>query len=190
MYPKDNIPLPLLFNPLKHHLCFIKDYISDNLKDKTIGDHQAITKDLKHLGGSLMDIYSGPLSLNDIFEEILEYLNANNFTGKESYSKWTGKDPKDFKSIRLSDDSQWILKFFNNEQRYIHLFPARYSPHSFRVKANTLKSAILYIICIGKDFVTEDDLNTARAVSGLSPVKEVFDAEAITEMIEILRAPV
>jgi hypothetical protein len=81
-----------------------------------------------------------------------------------------------------------VLKYFDNKLRYVHSFPARYSPHSFRIKANTLKSAILYIIYVGKDYVTEDGLNFARAESGLSPVKDLFDAEAITEMIEILRA--
>jgi hypothetical protein len=35
--------------------------------------------------------------------------------------------------------------------------------------------------------VTEEDLNSARALIGLSPIKEVADTEAITEMIEILR---
>jgi hypothetical protein len=88
----------------------------------------------------------------------------------------------------LSDSSQWTLKYHNSESRHVHIFPARSSPHSFRVKANTLKSAVLYIILIGKDYVTEDDLNTARALAGLSPVKEVSDAEAVTEMIEILRS--
>jgi hypothetical protein len=43
------------------------------------------------------------------------------------------------------------------------------------------------MILIGKDYVTEDDLNTTRALAGLSPVKEVADAEAVMEMIEILR---
>jgi hypothetical protein len=50
-----------------------------------------------------------------------------------------------------------------------------------------LKSAVLYIIIFGKDFISDDDLNAARALAGLSPVKEIADAEAVTEMIEILR---
>jgi hypothetical protein len=75
----------------------------------------------------------------------------------------------------------------DNEQRFVHFFPARFSPHSFRIKANTLKSAILYQIFIGKDFVSEEDLNTARAIASLSPVKDIFDTEAISEMIEMLR---
>ncbi|MEI6050932.1 MAG: hypothetical protein WCS03_18740 [Bacteroidota bacterium] len=36
-------------------------------------------------------------------------------------------------------------------------------------------------------YVTEDDLNRARALIRLSPVREVTDTEAIMEMIEILR---
>lgn len=94
---------------------------------------------------------------------------------------------KDFRIVSLSDSSQWTLKYHNNEICYVHLFPARSSPHSFRVKSNTLKSALLYYILIGKDFITGDDLNKARALLGLSPVKNTVDTEAITEMIEILR---
>jgi hypothetical protein len=72
--------------------------------------------------------------------------------------------------------------------RFVHIFPARLSPHTFRVKSNTIKSAILYLILIGKDYVTEEDLNKARALTGLSPVKEVEDTEAVIEMIEVLRS--
>ncbi len=79
------------------------------------------------------------------------------------------------------------MKFHDNENRFVHIFPARLSPRTFRVKANTLKSAMLYMILVGKDYVSEHELNNARALAGLSPVKEVADAEAVTEMIEILR---
>lgn len=183
----DHIPLPILFNPLKHHLGFIKDYIDENLESKEHSDNQTLIKDLKHLGGSLMDIYSGVLSPDIVIDEIMRFLNANHLIEKDPYINWAGKDPKELKTIELSDASKWVLKYSENEVRFVHSFPARFSPHSFRVKANTLKSAILYIICIGKDYVNEEDLNLARAVAGLSPVKNVIDTEAITEMIEILR---
>jgi hypothetical protein len=71
--------------------------------------------------------------------------------------------------------------------RFVHIFPARNSPQSFRIKANTLKSAILFNIISGKDFITSDEINTIRTILNLSPIKESADAEAITEMIEILR---
>lgn len=187
MIYKSHIPLPILFNPLKHHLSFIREYISGNQKSEGQTDNLTIIRDLKHLGGSLMDIYSGSLSPVEVIEEIMKFLKTNNLTKKDLFSVWTGKNPKDFKTIKLSDGSEWVLKYFNDEMRYVHPFPARFSPHSLRVKANTLKSAILYLIFKDKDFVTAEDLNSARAFSGLSPIKDVFDTEAITEMIEILR---
>jgi hypothetical protein len=92
-----------------------------------------------------------------------------------------------FRIISLSDRSQWTLKFHDNPQRFVHIFPARNSQHTFRVKANTLKSALIYLIIIGKDLVTGDDLNNVRSLLGLSPVNDTLDTEAILEMIEILR---
>jgi hypothetical protein len=188
MFSVDQIPLPFLCNPLKHHLGFIKEYIDDKLKAGRESDKLSIIKDLKHIGGSLMDVYSGSLKTEHIIKEISGFLNVNRLTDRERFLKWAGNNPKDYKTITLSDDSQWILKYYNNEQRYVHPFPSRYSSHTFRIKANTLKSAILYVLFIGKDYITEEDLNLARAIAGLSPVKEVVDAEAITEMIEMLRA--
>jgi len=184
---EDHIPLPYLFNPLKHHLSFIKEFILTNQTSRNVPPEQSAVRSIKHLGGSVMDVYTGKLTATEIFKETTDLLKRNNIIDKDSFSVWVGKDINDFRVIELHDKSLWTIKYHNNETRYIHLFPARYSPHSFRVKANTLKSAILYIIYIGKDFVSEDDLNIARAVIGLSPVKDVVDSEAITEMIEILR---
>ena len=104
-----------------------------------------------------------------------------------SFSGWTGTKMKDFRMISLSDGSQWTLKYHDNRLRFVHIFPARESQHTFRVKSNTLKSALLYCILVGKDFITGDDLNRVRPMLGLSPIKDPIDAEAITEMIEILR---
>jgi len=188
MFTDTQVPPPILFNPLKHHLGFIRKYINDNTKVEKQPDNSSIEKDLRHLGNSLMDIYCGPLTQSTVIEEIMIFLKANNLIGKDTFYKWIGKYPKDFKTIKLSDDSEWILKHFNNELRYVHPFPARSSLHSIRVKANTIKSAILFLIFKDKDFITENDLNGARAVCGLSPVRDVFEAEAITELIEIIRA--
>jgi hypothetical protein len=187
MSPMNRIPPPLLFNTLKHHLGFIKKFINDNIDYGKMADNFSIIKELQHLGGSVMDVYSGTLTPHEICGETLFFLKTMMLSKKTLFAKWAGKGPKEHKTISLSDGSQWVLKYYNHEQRYVHSFPARLSPHTFRIKANTLKSAILYQIFIGKDYISEEDLNSARAVAGLSPVKDVFDTEAITEMIEILR---
>jgi len=181
------VPGPLLFNPLKHHLFFIKEFIAEKLSEENSLDIRALVKEVKHIGSSVMDVYTGSLSVMDICVEIKDFLRVNELDEIKNFSSWTGIKYSDFKTVSLSDTSQWMLKYHNEESRFIHLFPARLSPHSFRVKANTLKSAILYYILIGKDFITSEDLNKARSMLGLSPVKNTAEAEAITEMIEILR---
>jgi hypothetical protein len=187
MYSDIQIPEPVLFNPLKHYLQFIKEFV--NTRTMSINDPmlKKLTIELKHIGTCVMDIYTGKLLMETIFTEVIEFLKDNNIREWDIYKKWVGTDINDYRIITLSDGSQWMLKYHDHETRYVHIFPARASPHSFRIKANTLKSAILYIIIFGKDYVSDDDLNAARALMGLSPVKEVADAEAVTEMIEILR---
>jgi len=182
-----NIPEPILFNPLKHYLPFIKSFASSRTMSINDPGLKELTRETKHIGTCVMDIYIGELLQETIFSEIMDYLETNNIRTRENYREWAGTDFNDFRIITLSDTSRWMMKYYNSETRYVHIFPARTSPHSFRIKANTLKSAILYIIVIGKDYISEDDLNAARALTGLSPVKEVADAEAVTEMIEILR---
>jgi hypothetical protein len=187
MLPENHIPEPILFNSLKHYLPFIRDFIGYYLTDSVKPEIKNLIREVKHIGTSVMDIYTGELPTEKIFGEIAEFLKANKIESRETYKEWTGSDFNDFRIIPLSDGSQWTLKFHNHETRYVHIFPARSSPHTFRIKANTLKSAVLYVIMIGKDYVSEDDLNKARALAGLSPIREVADTEAVTEMIEILR---
>jgi len=176
-----------MFNPLKHHLSFIRDLISlwtDNSNSNEIND---LLKELRSVGSSVMDVYTGSLTISSICGEIVSYLKIRELNTFREFAEWTGKRYNDFRTMALSDTSQWILKYHNDRSRFVHIFPARMSPLSFRVKANTLKSAILYIIYIGKDYITSEDLNRSRKLSGLSPVKSPAEAEAITEMIEILR---
>jgi len=182
-----SVPEPFQFNPLKHHLMYIREFISEKLAEEGNIDRKNLVRELKHIGTSVMDIYTGRLKVDKICAEILEFLAANNLDIKEKYSAWTGTSFNEFKKITLSDASVWMMKLNNDEKRFVHIFPARQSPDTLRVKANTLKSAIIYYIIIGKDYISRKDLNQARSLFGLSPVKDTEEAEAITEMIEILR---
>ncbi|TAL60063.1 MAG: hypothetical protein EPN88_16420 [Bacteroidetes bacterium] len=181
------IPEPFLFNPLKHHLGFIKEFINLRVDSESNYDIKSLIKELKHLGTSVMDIYTGRLSVTGICNEVDAFLKNKKILQRILFSIWTGADTTDFKIISISDGSQWTLKYHENEIRYVHIFPARLSPHSFRVKSNTLKSAVLYYIMIGKDYVSNDDLNKVRPLLGLSPINDSADNKAILEMIEILR---
>jgi hypothetical protein len=178
---------PVLFNPLKHHLGFIREFIDLRTEIKSVSESKELTRELKHLGISVMDIYTGSLSVKNICSEVAEFLEKKVLLKRYPFSLWVGKNVNDFRIITLSDGSQWTLKYHDSEERFVHIFPARLSPRTFRIKSNTLKSAILYVILVGKNYITEEDLNAARALVGLSPIREVADTEAITEMIEIIR---
>ena len=187
MESDSKIPEPLLFNPLKHYLPYIRDLIESSISGKSPYDPKELVRMIRHIGNCVMDIYTGNLSRERIFQEVKSFLDSSGLNDMGKYRHWVGPRFTDYKIIVLSDSSRWTMKYQNNEAHYVHIFPARSSPHTFRIKANTLKSAILYMIIIGKDFITEDDLNRARALAGLSPVREVADTEAVTELIEILR---
>jgi len=181
------IPEPILFKPLKHHLGFIKEFIYHKTECDAITDTNNLIKELKHLGSSVTDVYSGSLSSLSICIEVKEFLEQKVMLSKASFSHWAGENINDFKIISISDGSQWTLKLHDNRLRFVHIFPARNSKYTFRVKSNTIKSASLYLIIIGKDFITRDDLNKVRILLGMSPIKDPIDTKAITEMIEILR---
>lgn len=155
--------------------------------DNNNTDILALKKDIRNIGRSVMDVYAGRMSIKTICNEVGDFLRMKNITESGSFTRWTGVGVECFRIIRLSDNSQWTLKFHDNPLRYVHIFPARSSQFTFRVKSNTLKSALVYNIVIGKDLVTGDDLNKVRPILGLSPVKDAIDTEAIVEMIEILR---
>ncbi len=182
-----HIPEPFLFSPLKHYLPYIKDFAELRAGEEIYPGSEKLIRELRHIGKCVMDVYKGEMSLDQIFSEIRFFLLSNRIYTKDVYCKWAGTNIRHYQIIRLSDGSHWILKYYENEFRYVHIFPSRSSSFSFRVKANTLKSALLYNILIGKDYISKEDMNKARALAGLSPVKDIADVEAITKMIEILR---
>lgn len=177
-----NIQEPFQFNPLKHHLGLIRRYVCDALSDPA-----KYLQYIKRTGTSVMDVYTGTMGIDEIIDEIREFLKERNVILRSTFEAWAGKSFSDFRSFTASDGSIWILKYHDDPSRYVHIFPARSSPYTFRVKANTLRSALLYMILIGKDYVTKEDLNKARASARLSPIKGVSEAEAISHLIEIIR---
>ncbi|NLA48925.1 MAG: hypothetical protein GX876_05615 [Bacteroidales bacterium] len=181
------IPEPFLFSPLKHYFPYIRVYAERKATKESYPGSREFLRELKHIGSCVMDVYRGGLSPDHIFREIRDFLHSRGVCGKEAYGRLTGKSFSSYRIIKLSDASEWILKYNEDDSRYVHIFPSRSGPHTFRVKANTLKSALLYLVLIGRDYISAEDLNRARLPAGLSAVKSIEDARAISEMIEMLR---
>jgi len=160
-------PENILFNALKHHRGFICRQLQT-----------ANVTSLQSLGNSQMDIYYGSLDLDALFKEVITLIPADDET---SYLKWLNGG---YKEITLSDTSRWVLLHGTEPGKYIHLHPARYSPHSLRVKATILKTAMAIIIAgVAPDLNT---VNNIRRSISLSPVKSLAQCEHLWEVLEML----
>ena len=178
-----SVPEPLLFNPLKHHLGYIKEYIRQfNRDDMTI-----LKSYLQTIGDSQMDLYTGALSIAQISHQILIFINDSLLSSKRVYIKFIN-ELNGYCMITISDGSKWILREGLNSERYIHFHPARYSPNTDRIKANTLKSLIAAHI-IHKNHVGLPEINQVRSeILQLAPLKQLSPDIGISKHLLLLHS--
>jgi hypothetical protein len=163
-------PENILFNALKHH----RGFICRQLQQASI---PSLPDLLKTLGNSQMDIYYGALDLPALYNEVITLVPTDN------YLSWLNGG---YKEITLSDTSRWVLLHGTEPGKYIHLHPARYSPHSLRVKATILKTAIAIIVTgITPDLNAVNHIR--QSVLALSPVKSMEQCEHLWEVLEMLK---
>lgn len=170
----------ILFNALKHHRGYIHRELG-NMTPETLPDR------LKVLGNSQMDIYYGTLDIPALFEEVSTKVQEAGITNEAAYLEWL-KANGGYIEIVLSDTSRWVLLPGNEPGKYIHLHPARYSPHSMRVKATVLKTALACLVTHpGGSLPGLGRLNQIRKdILGLSPVKDLDSCEHLWEVIAML----
>jgi hypothetical protein len=172
----------ILFNGLKHHRGYIR---------RVLGDMglEMLPDRLKVLGNSQMDIYYGQLDIPVILDEVINKVRDAGITDEASYLRWL-KDKGGYIDITLSDSSRWILLHGTEPGQYIHLHPARYSPHSMRVKAAVLKTAMACMIArpdgSQPDLVTLNHIR--KDILGLSPVKDLARCEHLWQVTAMLNA--
>lgn len=185
-----NIPLPVNLNCWKHHAGFIKEQIPSIQKGKIIDSE--LRKILRIIGETQMDIYLGKYSPSEIAKEVLSELLKREKLEIRNYKNWLSKEGKDYKLLKISDNSVWTLRLGNEKERYIHIHPGRYSPVTIRVKSTTLKTFIASeIMLAGKE--NEEDvlgsinkirvkylqlppLNSLSSSTGLFRLKKIFDS--------------
>ena len=171
------IPKPFLFNPLKHHLGYINSYIKQYNEDLS-----NLRKDLQLIGSSQMDIYCGTMLVGDIVENISNFLTNSLINNKIQYIEVILKVNK-FRVIDLSDGSKWVLLPGIDPDRFIHFHPARYSPNTFRITANALKSLIAAGIMFGQSMGLKE-INSARALLGLGPIRKLNPNQGIGKYLQ------
>jgi hypothetical protein len=137
-----------------------------------------------------MDLYFGKLSPADISKQIISHLKKVKNFYYDEYVSWHRNDGEDYKLIHLSDKSIWTLRQSENQERYVHIHPGRYSLNTIRVKATTLKTAIL-ILCYMQageiKLIKTDDLNFIRKkYLNEPPIKSFSSASGLGRMINLL----
>lgn len=159
-----NLPPPFQFNAWKHHLSFLQDQL------RQIKRPDYLQKKMLAMGTSVMDVYTGNLPLPEIQESITHHLQHQQSYQYNDFLKWLR--PEGYKIIQLPDRSRWTLRQGEIPEYYIHLHPARYSPHSFRVKANLWKTALTMVQKNSSLDLNEVNL-IRKNLLHLSPIKSI-----------------
>ncbi len=178
------ITKPITFNTYKHHLFFLVYQLE--LWKKV--EWKEVKQATRVIGNNLIDLYTGNLTVSEICSECLEKLNDLQIKNKSTFIE--SLQSNEYKKIKLSDNSVWILKIGKNEERFIHIHPAKYSPKSKRVRSSTLKTAIavIYHSNLDNNLQTIDlkFINQIRIQKlNLSPVKSLQKNRGISQLINL-----
>ncbi len=183
-----NIPLPILFNCWKHHSGFLKEKIKQTveLEDTTL---KILIQGFVQIGSSQMDLYTGMLSPRQISNSIKIKLKEKELLDYYNYSEWIKAGYKEYRMIAIEDKSSWTLRLAKEKERFVHIHPARYSPHTIRVKSMTLKTAAAsaaYTLLNNKSYININLINDVR-IKYLSspPVKSISRVPGIIEILNL-----
>lgn len=183
-----DVPMPITFNCWKHHLQFVKEQI----KNQAVAgaSEQDLKKVLLVIGESQMDLYLGNLSPLEISIEIINKLNQKKLSDKKNYTNWLSQSTKHYNLIAISDGSVWTLRLGQDEKRYVHIHPGRQSPLTIRVKAHTLKTAIVVAVQAQKMNTTLTQLSfindVRKSFLNLPPLKSISSLTGLGKFMNIL----
>jgi len=167
MVLQSDIPIPIRFNPFKHH----RNYILNVLESDTT---EVIMGLLDPVCNNYIDIYTGSMTPWTIGLAIIDVLKSNHVFENGDFSRWV--DSKSgYRQIALDDGSEWVVRKSVEKERYIHLHPAHTGQHSIRFKGSTLKTAYLFKSRFSdrEESLSLEKVNQVRLRIGLSPVKKL-----------------
>jgi len=165
-----DIPAPLCFNPWKHHAGWLRQRLRDVAG---ADDLPALARQLIVLGTDLMDLYHGPLATVEIASGVLARLAEEGHLEADAFRAWV-EAASGYGLVTLpADGSRWVLRQAP-PPRYAHLHPGRNSPHTVRVRAPVLKTAVMalaHVRVFGGDPLDRATLNAVRReYLGLPPL--------------------
>lgn len=167
------------FAELKHHL----GAMINRLKEIEVAPKKAqheLSKPFIDIGTGTTDIYIGNLSVDQIKEEILEYLSEHDVSDLESLQAHlleTGQSGRiNYTIVTLSDGSKWVIQPSNSTQ-WCHIHPAkpdRRSSTQTRLKNQILKTTLLAHavgLVRGSDPLKLSNINYVRKNIGIAELE-------------------
>jgi hypothetical protein len=165
------IPAPIAYNACKHHKSCILAILDNSLQPE-------LKNLLVSVCGNYIDIYTGDLTPGSISAEILNFLRQNQLLARDKFESWV-KYPAGYKAIKITDQSEWILRSGNDGQRYIHIHPAKTGKKTIRFKGSTLKTIYQFKVDFKNPCPDLGLINKARQKISLSPVKKLEPGKGI-----------
>ena len=186
----EEVPPPVLFNLYKHHAGALRRYIAEAARKGEPGLAELASR-LVVIGTELMDLYTGALSPGDVAARVLDLLRREGRLEQTPYIAWL-HEQGGYGVLTLEQDSScWVLRLGNETGRYVHVHPARWQPHTRRVRANVLKSAVMvlaYAAANGGDPRQVKLVNSVRQqYLGLSPMKDLAGDQGLSVVLDCLR---
>jgi hypothetical protein len=121
-----------------------------------------------------MDLYTGGFTPEQIGERVVNDLKSAGRLEFDALTNWL-QSQGEYALWELPDGSKWTIRLGPVDGRYLHLHPGRWVPHTMRVQANALKSAVVahaHARLMGGKATDLSVLNEARRVYlGLLPVR-------------------
>ncbi|NNG28059.1 MAG: hypothetical protein HKM87_11065 [Ignavibacteriaceae bacterium] len=127
-----------------------------------------------------------PIELTGFAKQILKERRAFKY---ELYKKWLYMGGDEYKLITLPDKSTWALRMGNKKENYIHIHPGRYSLHTIRVRALTLKTAICVMAYINIYKISSPNLelinNVRNEFLNAAPVKSLSLTSGLLRLLKV-----
>lgn len=179
------VPSPILFNVWKHHAEALRQRIRDAAALGEDGLKQ-LPLHLLVVGTELMDLYTGRLTPQVIGSEVLRQLEAEQRLEPAVFRSWI-EEHRGYRLLTLAaDDSVWVLRCADDD-RYVHLHPGRWTPHTRRERANVVKTAVMLLAhsaVHGGDPRDVKRLNQVRKTYlSLEPIRELTPGQGLDALL-------
>jgi hypothetical protein len=177
---------PFTFNPLKHHLGFIREFIG---KAQLHADESETFELINSIGPQVTDVYCGKLSVDQLLMIVKSQLGDLGIHDQLAYNEWVNNSGKDYNFLNLPDGSKWTFRKGEKKDCYIHFHPAR-TNGSVRIRGTTLRTAMGLKIIAKENLSLYNDIDFINSLRQqrlqLSPIKSLSNFPAINKVLDLL----